>query len=261
MLLLRHAELVLEKLSKHPQRNLPENKSPLKLARDSVRLDLQKLEDLRPRIEKRYAEYQERRKAQVKALEALEGRGADVRNIAHELDGLSLQHGHNQRLSYEKATLDAGENRSLAAKLAQREFRRRDAARRSVRQAGVSEEQEQERRTGGVWGDWETDYKRDSGEVDDNDLSRQIQEVARLQNGHGSTTNFSVSIWYYFLDKTRSLIVVAPYVFPSSFTVPLPFSAAQERPATMVWHRALYPTKRAPTTPARHYPPSPSSPT
>ncbi|KAH7138158.1 hypothetical protein B0J11DRAFT_8462 [Dendryphion nanum] len=190
VLLLRHADLVLEKLAKHPERSLPENKKALRLARDSVMTDLQKLEILRPRIEKRYNEYMGRRKAQQKALESLEGNGANANTLAAELDGLALHGSNDERYPYERATLDAGANRSLAAKLAQREVRRRDAARRGVRQAGVSDEEEQERRTGGVWGSWEKDYRRESNEVDQDDLSKQIQEVARLQNGHAST-NFS----------------------------------------------------------------------
>ncbi|KAF2661632.1 hypothetical protein K491DRAFT_586941 [Lophiostoma macrostomum CBS 122681] len=213
LLLYRHAQLVLNFLDKHPEKHLPENKKALKAAKDAVLRDLEKLEVIRPRIAKRHEEYQERRKAQLKALEALEGRH-DASTLPRELDGLSLQRSRAKRRSYEKATLDAGENRSLAARLAQREVRRRDAARRSVRQAGVSEEEEHERRVGGVWGDWEKELRRESNEVDD-DLSSQIQEVARMQNGHQETPNFS---------RPTSFQSPSSYQYPT-----VPHKSAQER--------------------------------
>jgi STAM-binding protein len=186
LLLYRHANLVLDHLQNHPEKSKPENKKALGAATVAVSLDLKKLEQIRPRIKKRHAEYQERKKA----LKALEGRDA---TLPRDLDGLGVeprQAGRN-RASFARQTLDAEGNQSLAAKLAQREVKRRDAARRGVRQAGVSEEEEQERRTAGVWGDWETDLKRQSREGDD-DIQSQLQEVSRLQqNGH-KAPNFSV---------------------------------------------------------------------
>lgn len=191
LLLFRHAQLVLQNLLKHPERSVPANKRGLAAASHAVQNDLVKLETIKPRLQKRRMDYLERRRAQQSALESLEdGRASWPRNPDAPP---SLNQGLARRLSYEKATLDAGANRLLAAKLAQREVRRRDAARRSVRQAGVSEEQEAERRTGGVWGDWEEDLHRESDEADD-DLSQQIQEVARLQNGKQAPA-FSVIIY------------------------------------------------------------------
>lgn len=188
LLLYRHAKLILENLAKHPERNLPENKRALQAANAAVSKDLAKLEQIRPRIAKRYDEYLGRRKAQREALEALEGKTG---LLPQELEALSLDPAYPKRQSYEKTTLDGGQNRSLAAKLARREVTRRDTARRSVRKAGVSGEQEQERRSGGMWVDWEKQFRRDSSDYDD-DLSKQLQEVARLQNGH-KAPNFSVS--------------------------------------------------------------------
>lgn len=129
----------------------------------------------------------ERREAQLKALQSLEGRDA---SLAHEFDGLGLNQGHRRR-SYERPALDAEGNQSLAARLAQREVKRRDAARRNVRQAGVSEEEEHERRTAGLWGDWETELGVRRSEGDDG-LQDQFQEVARLQQGDHKAPNFSV---------------------------------------------------------------------
>ncbi|KAJ4290923.1 hypothetical protein N0V90_010119 [Kalmusia sp. IMI 367209] len=211
LLLYRHANLVLDHLQNHPEKNRPENRKALAVATAAVGNDIQKLEEIRPRIKKRHEEFQARRKAQLKALESLEGKGA---RLSPGLDGLSLADRTVHRRSYEKQTLDAEGNQSLAAKLAQREVRRRDAARRSVRQAGVSEEEEMERRTGGVWGDWEKDFRHQSAEAD-NDLSAQLQEVARMQqNGH-QASNYS---------RPHSIQQTSSYQYPS-----VPHHGKQER--------------------------------
>ncbi|KAF2738267.1 STAM binding protein [Polyplosphaeria fusca] len=206
LLLYRHAQLVLNHLMKHPDRSLPDNIKPLKAAKQSVEADLAKLELIKPRIKTRHAEYQERRRTQQKTLETLEGKG-----LPGELDGLPIV--KSKRRSYEKATLDAEENRPLAARLAQREVRRRDAARRSVRQAGVSEEEEHERRTAGMWGEWEKQFRRESHETDI-DLSTQLLEVVRIQNGH-KPPNFS---------RPTSVQSNNSYQYPT-----VPHKTAQER--------------------------------
>lgn len=180
LLLYRHADLVLQKLQAHPDKAKPENRKALSSATATVMKDLKKLEHIAPRIKKRNEEYQERRNRQLEALKSLEGKGGHT--LAQELDGLSIRDGGHRRGSYDtRQTLDAGnlDNHSLAARLAQREVRRRDAARRSVRQHGVSEEQELERRTGGRWDTWQEELAKES--TDGQDLSKQLQEVARLQ--------------------------------------------------------------------------------
>jgi STAM-binding protein len=191
LLLYRHANLVLDHLQNHPERSKPENRKALNAATAAVGADLKKLEQIRPRIKRRHEEFQERRKAQIKARGSLEARDA---SLSREFDDLSLQQGVAwNRRSYERPALDAEGNQSLAARLAQREVNRRDASRRLVRQAGVSEEEEHERRIAGMWGDWETDLQGQS-RTDDHDLQSQLQEVARMQqNGHRAP-NFSVRI-------------------------------------------------------------------
>lgn len=181
---------MLQKLQTHPDRNQPQNRKALNAATTTVYSDLKKLESIAPRIKRRHEEFQDRRKRQQDALKALEGRG--VRNLPQELDGLSLQDRGNKRGSYDsRPTLDAQENHSLATRLAQREVRRRDTARRSVRQHGVSEEEEQQRRTGGRWESWQDDLAHDDNR---GDLMSQLQEVARLQqNGQGGQNGRAAS--------------------------------------------------------------------
>ncbi|KAH8727174.1 hypothetical protein GQ44DRAFT_770607 [Phaeosphaeriaceae sp. PMI808] len=169
LLLYRHADLVLQKLQTHPDRNQPQNKKALHAATTTVYSDLRKLETIAPRIKKRYEEYQERKRRQQDALKVLE----ETQEQRTERD----------KAAYDsRPTLDAQENQTLATRLAQREVRRRDTARRSVRQHGVSEEVEQQRRTGGRWESWQDDLAHDPN---GGDLMNQLQEVARLQrNGH-----------------------------------------------------------------------------
>lgn len=224
LLLYRHANLILDHLQNHPQKNDPENRTALSAATATVGADIQKMEEIRPRIKKRYEEFQARRKAQQKAMQALQGKS--MRLVPQELDG---QPQEPHRRSYEKQTLDAIGNQSLAAKLAQREVQRRDAARRNVRQAGVSEEEESERRTGGVWGDWETDLQHQSAESE-GDISAQIQEVARMQsNGHNT---FNIPVSSHPEDRDVTLTFAAFTITEHAF-LPLPFSTAS-RPTTTI---------------------------
>ncbi|KAF2033250.1 Pkr1-domain-containing protein [Setomelanomma holmii] len=175
LLLYRHADLVLQKLQTHPDRKQPHNRKALEAATNQVYSDLRKLELIAPRIKKRHEEYQERRRKQQEALKALEGSGS--KNLPQELDGLSLQDRRSQRRSYDsRPTLDAQENQSLATRLAQREH-------------GVSEEQEQQRRTGGRWESWQEDLAHDD---DRGDLSSQLQELRRLQETGHRTSQSSV---------------------------------------------------------------------
>jgi STAM-binding protein len=190
LLLYRHADLVLQKLQTHPDRNQPQNRKALNAATTTVYSDLKKLESIAPRIKKRHEEFQERRRKQQDALKALEGRGAG--DLLQELDGLSMQDRAVKRRSYDsRPILDAQENHSLATRLAQREVKRRDTARRSVRQHGVSEEEEQQRRTGGRWESWQEDLAQDG---DRGDLMHQLQEVARLQQSGNVMPNSAVSL-------------------------------------------------------------------
>lgn len=230
LLLYRHADLVLQKLQGHPDRNRPENRRALNAATATVSSDLKKLEQLAPRIKRRHEEYQERRNRQLEALRSLEGK--DANSLPQELDSLSIGDRGVRRTSYDsRLTLDARaqENHSLAARLAQREVRRRDTARRSVRQHGVSEQEEQERRTGGSWERWQDDLVHQGGVGDD--LSRQLQDVARLQqNGH--RTSYS--------SRPTSQSTPA-YHYPS-----VPHQSAQER-----WQESAYQSGSAPALPPK----------
>ncbi|OCL01687.1 hypothetical protein AOQ84DRAFT_401672 [Glonium stellatum] len=197
LLLFRHALLILEKLAQHPEAKDPKARTALLDANNVVKKDLAKLEQLKPRIEKRYAQYLEdkdRRNADKVILKPLERGGQNTEGLTDDMGQASiyLRRISDPELSGQKQTLDAGENRALAAKLAHKEIRRRDTARRAVRQAGVSEAEEQERRVGGLWGDWEKALSTHDEKDEADRLSRDIIEARRrrdvVNNGnHGAS--------------------------------------------------------------------------
>lgn len=169
---------MLQKLQAHPDKSKPENRRALVAATATVMSDLRKLEGIAPRIKKRHDEYCERRARQLDALQTLEGKGEGTGEgegeddhglgLARELDGLSILD-RKMRKYDARPTLDARahETQSLAARLAQREVHRRDMARRGHEPA---------------------DQGAEAGH-----LSKQLQEVARLQHSGGRNTNSSVS--------------------------------------------------------------------
>ncbi|KAK7533730.1 endosome-associated ubiquitin isopeptidase [Phyllosticta citricarpa] len=184
LLLFRHATLILDKLSRHPEAKDPANKTALQEARQIVQRNLQKLEELRPKINRRHERYMELRARQEAERKKMAGARQTISGpveLTREMDRLSV----GTRRSTDpagvntKQSLDAGEHRDLAAKLAQREIRRRDLAKRKVRQAGVSDEEEHERRTAGVWNTWEDDLAGNGMKEESDDLNRRIIEVGR----------------------------------------------------------------------------------
>lgn len=211
LLLYRHADLVLQKLQAHPEKSRPENRKPLAAATATVMSDLRKLEGIAPRIKKRHEEYMERRKRHSEALKSLEGK--TEASLAREMDGLSILDRKMKRY-YARPTLDARaqETQSLAARLAQREVQRRDTVRRNTEQYGVGERDEAAPRSGGRWESWQDEQVGPGGDA--GDLSRQLQEVARLQQ-NGARDSYS----------SRTLSPSAStYHYPS-----VPHKSAQER--------------------------------
>ena len=174
---------MIRNLSTHPDAKQNKNRLALAQANKDVQHGLLKLEVLKPRINKRYERYEQllrdrdARRASVSAREASRSR---------DQKAPSYQQATPQRPLSESAvvsdteTLAAGDNRDLAVQLAHKEIRRRAIARKATRKAGISEEVEQERRTAGLWGNWEEAFTKDCESIDQDILSRQMQNV-RLQ--------------------------------------------------------------------------------
>lgn len=156
---------MLVHLSKHPDAKDEKLRKSLADAEKEVKNSLKKLEVLKPRINKRYDRYTQ---------------------LMRERQSRREQHGVKAAPPPQDQTLDpalpgaakpleADQNKELAVRLARKEINRRETVRRAVRKAEISPEEEHNRRTAGLWGDWESALE-DSQEAD-NDLSKRIREV------------------------------------------------------------------------------------
>ena len=192
LLLFRHAQLVLRNLSTHPDAKQGKDRAAFAQANKDVEHSLLKLEVLKPRINKRYERYEQllrdrdARRASASARESSRPR---------EQQAPSYQQTTYQRPISDPAVvsdteaLAAEDNRDLAVQLAHKEIRRRATARKATRKAGISEEVEQERRTAGVWGNWEEEFNKDCENIDQDTLSRQMQNVRLQVNASTSAEN------------------------------------------------------------------------
>ena len=190
-MLFRHAQLVIRNLSTHPQAKSAENRHALNEANKEVENDLRKLELLKPRINKRYERYEQLVRARDARKASSSSTGSTEGPRVQEHHAAPVQ--SHRRLTSDPAvgsdteTLAAEDNRDLAVQLAHKEIRRRATARKATRQAGISEEVEQERRTAGVWGDWEEALTKNDRGIDHDTLSKQMQNVRAQVDGTGST--------------------------------------------------------------------------
>ena len=129
MLLMRFVTLVADNLSAHPDSKDPANRRALKLMIKSIPDAVDRLEILKPRIVARYEDWKiehERRDELAVDLWDGQGPGATRRPSKYaETD---------PAIAGRAKTLEASEHSGLAVKLAHKEIRRRDDARRTTRQ-------------------------------------------------------------------------------------------------------------------------------
>lgn len=178
LLLFRHAQLVLGNLTTHPEARQTANRVRLAEAEKEVSSSLAKLEILKPRINRRYERYEQ-------LIRDRDARKAAASRSVPRVDVHRAPEGHGRNLSDPAVAgstdaIAAEDNRDLAVRLAHTEIKRRAVARKTTRRAGISEEEEQERRTAGVWGNWEEAFTKDDSTIDRDTLSLQMQNV-RLQ--------------------------------------------------------------------------------
>ncbi|KAG4421278.1 hypothetical protein IFR04_005580 [Cadophora malorum] len=176
LLLMRYATLVTEKFPLHPSARDPENRQGIKSATKKLPIVLDTLEVLKPRINARYAAWE---KAMERRREASLLQG-------HDRSRSDLAAASDPAVAGNTTTLAAADNSQLAVKLAHKETRRRDAARRATRQAGVSEQEEQERRTAGLWDDWESALSKDRSKEED-EMRRNMEATRRRMDGTHDT--------------------------------------------------------------------------
>lgn len=177
--------MVIRNLSNHPDAKESRNRLALAQAQKDVNNNFTKLEVLQPRINKRYERYEQ-------LLRDRDARRAAVATISQNpenTESAQSTHEHflsNPAITRDSETVAAGDNRDLAVQMAHKEIKRRATARKATRQAGISEEVEHERRTAGVWGNWEDALTKDDEELDHETLSMQIQSVRSQVDGSTS---------------------------------------------------------------------------
>lgn len=168
LLLFRHAQLVLVHLVNHPDAKEEKNRHALLAAEKQVKVNIEKLETLKPQINKRYERYQ-------RLIQDRDSRKPKTAQIQHDLP--STQPISDPALSGTVQPLEAGENKELAVQIARKEINRRETVKRASRMAGITQEEEHARRTGGMWGDWEQALGQQNVNSGGDDLTRRIQEV------------------------------------------------------------------------------------
>lgn len=130
------------------------------------------MELLKPRINARYDKWQKIKARQRETHASDEGRRNDPAASDPAVAG-------------NRTTLAAAENSALAVKLAHNEIRRRETKRRAVR-PGTTEQEEQVRRTAGIWDDWEAALNKkaqpDNVGIDD-EMRRNMEETRRRMDG------------------------------------------------------------------------------
>lgn len=113
--LYRHAQLVYSKIPLHPEFKDPAFKKDISAAQKSVKINLEKLEHWKPRINqdhRRYVDAVERRNADRKRV-----RSERESNVSYATEDIDLDGG--------RQWINASEHRQLAVDLGQREIRRR----------------------------------------------------------------------------------------------------------------------------------------
>jgi STAM-binding protein len=175
MLLMRYTNLIAEKLPTHSTYKQPENRAGVKAAVKTLREVMATMEVLKPQIDARYNAYMEKNQHSSIAVDNDGSRASTWANFAAS----------DPAVAGNTTTLDAEENSQLAVKIAHKEIRRRDAARRAVRQAGVSEREERQRRTAGLWDHWDSGLSRDgaSASRDDDEMRRNMEASRRRMDG------------------------------------------------------------------------------
>lgn len=176
---MRYATLVADTLPRHPNAKDPENRKALKAATRALPDVLISLEALKPRIESRYSTWQ----AGLSRVRESNGVSGFAENGSRPRTSFDLAES-DPAIAGNRSTIAAADHGDLAVQLAHKEIRRRDAARRATRQAGISDEETHERRTAGLWDDWDAELSNDGTGRDDEYRRRMEDSRRRLDGSH-----------------------------------------------------------------------------
>lgn len=208
LLLFRHAILVLEHLPNHPDARLPEEFAGLLQAKKDVKTSLAKLDKLKPQINKKYEWYDKLAKERAQLQE--EGYGISQPAVTRGEWRFQDRTRRSSASSTTTHSIQADENKDLAVQLARTEIKRRNLARKATRQAGIPEEIEQERRTGGDWDNWEEAFTNDDKNISMDTLSQQMQKVRMQVDGNRNGLSVSEKE-----PRPRSVTRKSIYNYPS----------------------------------------------
>ena len=132
---MRHALLIIEKLTTHPEVKSLQSQEPWRKVNDDVNTNLSKLEQLKPKIVKKrqlWLDAAARRKADRDRWHNEFGKGDE---IVGGIDRMSLQGRDSEPVGmgdFGKRELDPSSNKDIAAKLARRELKKRKLSKRSA---------------------------------------------------------------------------------------------------------------------------------
>lgn len=261
LILFRYSTLILQHLPKHPDAKTPEGKKLLKPLNARCAKVLETLRQLKPQITAAYDEWVKIHASQGDPLTVLEGERSPYEKLAARDPALSW----NPKV--QAKILDAANNQDLAVDLAKQEIRRRDAARRATRQAGVSEEEELVRRGAGLWDNWDSSEVQQGRHARDDsyDIRRNMdaarrrldetEQAGRPPSPEGYSSRPSN---YSFYDRPPS------YQYPSisrssshQYESSLPDAyeprptRPPSRPAKEPYYQPEFPTESAPPRPSK----------
>ncbi|KAK2744001.1 hypothetical protein FQN57_004454 [Myotisia sp. PD_48] len=175
LLLFRHAQLILVNLLTHPGARDPSNQQGLKEAQRAVKNSLRELEFLKPRITRRYERY-------LQSSQDRESRSKSILAPGNDGAPSAATPTQDPALAGRPQPLAAAENRDLAVRLAQSEFRRRAFARTGAAYGGEIESSQLGKDEAGVYGP----YHFDDGHTEPEDLARTLQKArAKVMSGYG----------------------------------------------------------------------------
>ncbi|KAH9905614.1 hypothetical protein F4778DRAFT_671383 [Xylariomycetidae sp. FL2044] len=180
LLYYRYSILALDHLSNHPEAKTPEgNKSIKSLRNKTVLVVLDRLERIKPLLEEELAALNEAA-AKKRELRSQQDAGRARSHRTPEYEEFASR---DPALSPSADLLDAGDHQELAVDLAQEEIKRRNADRRASRIPGGSRQEEQARRTAGIWNNWDKRYTESHVEDNDDMFRRDMESTRRQLHG------------------------------------------------------------------------------
>ncbi|KAI2616760.1 hypothetical protein GGR54DRAFT_608816 [Hypoxylon sp. NC1633] len=173
LLYMRYMTLLMEYLPSHPDTRTTDGRKALATINKSLPDIATHLEKIKPIIQDEYVAWLESRKEELRQKKESDQARSKTPSAYEE------RASRDPALSSGTRLLDAGDHQDLAVELAEREIQRREANKRAVRRDGIPQEEEQSRRTAGLWDDWTS--KLASKQAEDEEVFRRQMESTRAE--------------------------------------------------------------------------------